>query len=213
MNFGLMLLLFIINFEEIKCHFISINHEKVKKERLSELIKVLESKKNFEPLYHNIKLEYFSENKLKELDYGIYELYNCTNEKTIYKNKNGTVLREQIKLKNMEFIKKIEDPNFVKDVLLPVEAGTKITGGFTIPSICLHAAGIASIFYCPPLAFLFWAAGSGIGIYAGLGPSVGLYHGGIKYIKNIINTVEKNQNHYTEFKGKDFTNNEEDEYC
>ena len=32
--------------------------KKLKKNRLSELIKDLESKKNFEPLYHNIKIEY-----------------------------------------------------------------------------------------------------------------------------------------------------------
>lgn len=187
----------LINLDDLNYHFIDIEYGDKKEEHLSDLIKSLEKNKNFEPLFHSIKVEHYSEQKLLiKNDDAIGDLYNCTYEKTSFLNKYGKLIREEIKLENYYYIKTMEIADLQKDLKRPLDKGYEETGNFIIPSICLQAVGVVTTFFCPPLGIALNLAGAGGGIYGITGPTLGLIGGGIKYVKNIIDTKEILENKY-----------------
>ena len=135
-------------------------------------------------------------------------LYLCTYEKTIFLNKNGQAIKNEVKLLNYKFIKTMEIADFKKDVTDAVDEGYKLTGNFMIPSFLLVGAGVATTFFCPPLGLLLEAGGSVGSVYSGIGPMAGLLSGGARFIRNLFNVKEAIENKYKicynlEYKEKD----------
>ena len=204
-----------INFDNIKKKFFDIDAETDKKEdeEISDLIRCIERTKNFEPLFHSVIRETFTEKKLlyqKGNIYimDVYKLFECKYKKIIFVNKYGKELYTHIRLIDSKFIKDIKEPLLYEDLGVPLKSEEEQFKAFVYSSLGLYAGANASIFICPPLAIPLWFLAFGLSIPPGIVCSKYLISGILNYIKNILNYKECLDNNYE----KVYKLEEKDEY-
>ena len=207
-----------INFGDIKKEFFDIDVKVDKKEdkEISNLIHILETTKNYKPLYHSLNKSIFKEKKLLEkpiLDAShIYEseyvLYECTYEKKTFSDKNGKEVLSHQRLIDSKFIKKFKDPDLIRDLGLPLTKVADAYKEFNYTSAGLIIAANATVFFCPPLAIPMWLLGLGAAVPGTCGLLKGLKEGFIDFANNFINKKECLDNNYE----KCYKLEEKDEY-
>ena len=192
---------------------LDVDNDKKEDEEISDLIRCIERTKNYEPLFHSIITEIFTEKKLllqnTYLSRGkVYKLYECKYKKKIFKNKYGKELYTHIRLIDTKFIKDIKEPDLQDDLLNPLFNGQEQVKLFAYSSLGLFVGAHASIFICPPLGIPLWLLSGGIGLPSCVVFYKDLISGILNYSKNILNFKECLDNEYD----KVYKLEEKDEY-